>query len=106
MLVRYYIDGEENASIGFELGMAAGTAGFDDTAASWGTKWFGHGAHCAWLNNFKIPFGSSIRVTIQSTDGKPPQDGFFMIVRGGLDIPLMIGDVTLPKNALTRDSLI
>jgi hypothetical protein len=33
------------------------------------TKWFGHGAHSAWFNNFKIPFGSSIRVTVQSTDG-------------------------------------
>ena len=97
LFVRYYIDGEENASIAFEPGMASGT-GFDDAAAPWGTKWFGHGAHSAWFNNFKIPFGSSIRVTIQSTDGKQ-HGGFYMIVRGGLDIPLVIGEVTLPKTA-------
>jgi hypothetical protein len=97
LLVRYYIDGEATASIAYEPGMAAGT-GFDDTAAPWGTKWIGHGAHSAWFNNFKIPFGSSVRVTIQSTDGKA-HDGFYMIVRGGLDLPLRIGDVTLPATA-------
>lgn len=36
----------------------------------------------AWFNNFKIPFTSSVRVTIQSTDGKS-YNGFYMIVRGG-----------------------
>ena len=97
LLVRYYIDGETNASIVYEPGMASGT-GFDDPAAPWGTKWFGHGAHSAWFNNFKIPFGSSVRVTIQSTDGTT-HSGFYMIVRGGLDIPVVIGGVTLPKTA-------
>ena len=62
------------------------------------TKWIGHGAHSSWFNNFKIPFGSSIRVTIQSTDGQN-HSGFYMIVRGGLDLPLVIGDVALPKEA-------
>ena len=97
LMVRYYIDGEENASIAFEPGMAAGT-GFDDPAAPWGTKWMGHGAHSAWFHNFKIPFGSSIRVTIQSTDATQ-HGGFYIIVRGGLDIPLVIGDVVLPDTA-------
>ena len=35
--VRYYIDGEENASIVYEPGMAAGS-GFDDPAAPWGVS--------------------------------------------------------------------
>ena len=62
------------------------------------TKWIGHGADSAWWNNFKIPFGSSVRVTIQSTDGQN-HSGFYMILRGGLDLPLVIGDVALPKEA-------
>ena len=62
------------------------------------TKWIGHGADSAWWNNYKIPFGSSVRVTIQSTDGQN-HSGFYMIVRGGLDLPLVIGGVTLPKEA-------
>ena len=37
LLVRYYIDGEENASIVYEPGMAAGS-GFDDPAAPWGVS--------------------------------------------------------------------
>ena len=97
LLVRYYIDGEKNASIQFEPGMAVGS-GFDDASAPWGTKWFGHGAHSAWFHNFKIPFGSSVRVTVQATDGQQ-HGGFYIIVRGGLDLPLVIGDVTLPKTA-------
>ena len=97
LLVRYYIDGEANASVAFEPGMAAGT-GFDDPSAPWGTKWMGHGAHSAWFHNFKIPFGSSIRVTVQSTDGVQ-HGGFYIIVRGGLDLPLVIGDVKLPDTA-------
>lgn len=97
LLVRYYVDGEAQASIEFQPGMAAGT-GFDDPTAPWGTKWIGHGAHSAWFHNFKVPFGSSIRVTVQSTDGLS-HSGFFIIVRGGLDLPLQIGEVSLPQNA-------
>lgn len=40
---RYYIDGEQNASIAMHPAMAAGT-GFDDATAPWGTKWIGLGA--------------------------------------------------------------
>jgi hypothetical protein len=97
LIVRYYIDGEQNASIEFEPGLASGS-GFDDQAAPWGTKWMGHGAHSAWFNNFKIPFGDSVRVTIQSKDGAK-HGGFYMILRGGLDLPLTIGDITLPPTA-------
>ena len=37
LTVRYYIDGEKNASIVYEPGMASGT-GFDDPAAPWGVS--------------------------------------------------------------------
>eukprot|EP00040_Diaphanoeca_grandis_P001086 m.17442 g.17442 ORF g.17442 m.17442 type:complete len:482 (-) comp11512_c0_seq1:40-1485(-) len=102
LVVRYYIDGEANASIEFHPAMMAGT-GFDDDTAPWGTKWIGLGAGKgggqAWYNNFKIPFETSVRITIQSSDGKS-YNGFYMIVRGGLlNTPLTIGDVALPPNA-------
>jgi len=101
MVVRYYIDNETTASIQFRPPLAAGV-GFDDPVAPWGTKWFGLGAGNgingqAWFNNFKIPFTSSIRVTVQAT--VKASGGFYIIVRGGLNLPLVIGDVTLPKNA-------
>eukprot|EP00656_Telonema_subtile_P053646 TRINITY_DN7822_c0_g1_i3.p1 TRINITY_DN7822_c0_g1~~TRINITY_DN7822_c0_g1_i3.p1 ORF type:complete len:480 (-),score=120.61 TRINITY_DN7822_c0_g1_i3:112-1551(-) len=99
-IIRYYVDGEQNASIAFSPAMASGT-GYDDGQAPWGTKWIGLGAGKgqgqAWFNNFKIPFGKSIRVTAQHRTGS--FGGFFMIVRGGLDIPLSIGETLLPKTA-------
>jgi len=41
--IRYYIDGETNASIEFTPSLACGV-GFYDTQAPWGTEWFGKGA--------------------------------------------------------------
>ena len=54
----------------------------------------------AWFHNFKIPFQSSVRVTVQAT-ASPIKGGFYIILRGGLfeNDPLKIGDVTLPANA-------
>eukprot|EP00041_Stephanoeca_diplocostata_P013928 m.249343 g.249343 ORF g.249343 m.249343 type:complete len:445 (-) comp19517_c0_seq1:240-1574(-) len=99
LLVRYYIDGEANASIAMHPAMAAGT-GFDDPSAPWGTKWIGLGAGKgggqAWFHNIKIPFQKSIRITIQADKS---YGGFYIIVRGGLDLPLVVGDVTLPPTA-------
>lgn len=100
MLVRYYVDNETTASIQFRPPLASGV-GFDDPTAPWGTKWFGLGAGNggngqAWFNNFKIPFTSSIQITVQAT--VKASDGFYIIVRGGLNMPLVIGDVTLPNN--------
>ena len=102
LLVRYYLDGEAAASIEFKPPMAAGV-GFDDAQkAPWGTKWFGLGAGKggngqAWFNNFKIPFQKSVRVTVQHAS--KDFGGFYIIVRGSLDVPLEIGGVTLPKTA-------
>lgn len=97
-LIRYYVDGEKNASIQFQLSMACGV-GFDDQFNPWyvatslvllefllrfrarGTKWFGKGAaDGSWFNNFRIPFQKSIRITYQKGSGRG--DGFYMIIRG------------------------
>jgi hypothetical protein len=49
--------------------------------APWGTKWFGKGAaDGAYFHNFRIPFGSKIRITAQSTN--VTNGGFYFIVRG------------------------
>ena len=96
LMVRYYIDGEENASIAFEPGMAAGS-GFDDPTAPWGTKWIGHGAHSAWFHNFKIPFQKTIRITAQRPSGTA--GGFYCIVRGVPNVPINLGGVAVPTTA-------
>ena len=58
LIVRYYVDGEANASIAFNPPLAVGV-GFDDSFAPWGTKWFGLGAGGdgkgqAWFHNLCV----------------------------------------------------
>ena len=104
LLVRYYVDGETTASIAFTPPLAAGV-GFDDAEmAPWGTRWFGLGAGGkrpagqAWFHNFKVPFRSSIVVTVQSPS-KTQSKGFYIILRGGLDLGIDVGGVRLPDDA-------
>ena len=95
-LVKYYIDGESEASIQIYPYLACGTGFNDDTAEPWGIKYFGKGAKTgAWTWNFKIPFQKSIRITMQA------QNLFvlYTIFRGGINLPLQIGGVDIPKTA-------
>jgi len=97
VVVRYYVDGEEEASIQFTPSMACGV-GFYDPQAPWGTKWFGKGsADGGWFLNFRIPFQKSILVTVQHKYAD--LGGFYMIVRGGTNLPIEIGGVDVPSFA-------
>eukprot|EP00823_Brevimastigomonas_motovehiculus_P001068 TRINITY_DN115_c0_g1_i1.p1 TRINITY_DN115_c0_g1~~TRINITY_DN115_c0_g1_i1.p1 ORF type:complete len:426 (+),score=73.37 TRINITY_DN115_c0_g1_i1:173-1450(+) len=94
--IRIYVDDETAASIAFQPAMACGT-GFSDTTAPWGTEYFGHGArNGAWFLNFRVPFYKSIVVTSQHTSDN---QGYYMIVRGSLDLPISIGGIHLPFGA-------
>jgi len=96
-IVRYYVDDEAKPSIAFYPPQACG-AGFNDQHAPWGTKWFGKGAKdSAWYNNFRIPFGRSIKITVQSMNGT--QYGFYIILRGLPDLNFDIGGYPVPPNA-------
>jgi len=97
VIIRYYIDGETNASIVFTPSMACGV-GFYDTTAPWGTEWFGKGAADAgWFNNFRIPFQQSIVITTQHMYGT--YGGFYIIVRGATNVPITVGGIALPSSA-------
>lgn len=83
-----------NASIEFFPPLACGV-GSGDSHAPWGTKWFGKGAaDGAWFNNFRIPFKRSVKVTTQSVASS--FGGFYIIVRGAPNLPIVIGDYTVP----------
>jgi len=97
-IVRYYIDGEKEASIQFTPSMACGV-GFYDKQAPWGTEWFGKGADdSGWYNNFRIPFQKSIVVTLQHQYNNYTR-GFYMILKGSVNVPIIIGGRTLPSTA-------
>ena len=111
---RYYIDGEATASVQFTAPEAAGAL-FGDTegqdtkeAAMWGNAQNGKGGkQGGWYINYKIPFGRSIRITIQAKRdpagwkaGEPDyKGGGYMIVRGCENLPIQVGAVTLPTAA-------
>jgi hypothetical protein len=97
VIIRYYVDGEKNASIAFQPSLACGV-GFGDTQAPWGTKWFGKGAaDGGYFWNFRVPFQKSIIVTAEHT--VKPNGGFYMIVRGSTNSQIVIGDYRVPTTA-------
>jgi hypothetical protein len=110
IIVRYYIDGEANASIGFKPPMAAGV-GFSDGNADgdptgMAHRLIGRAGMGGWYVNLKIPFGVSVRVTLTKDGLAGPygwkQDPSFVIVRGCENLPVMVGAQTLPPTTRLR----
>jgi hypothetical protein len=50
----------------------------------------------AWYLNFKIPFTKTVRVTTQTMDGST-RGGFYIIVRGGQDLPIIIDGTKIAR---------
>jgi len=103
--LRIYIDGEKEASIDMELMMGHGI-GFQDESAPWGVERIGKtGQPSGIYNTYRIPFGSSVRITAQRQEAEenekevPP---FWWIIRGVEGVPLEIGGVKLPEHARLR----
>lgn len=95
VMVKYYIDGEKEASIQYQPALACGV-GFNDDSAPWGTKWFGKGAKTGgWYWNFRVPFQTSIRITVHSNQ----TEGTYIIFRGATNTPINIGGIPLPSTA-------
>lgn len=101
---RYYIDNETEPSLVFQPNLACGV-GFDDQSAPWATKWFGKGAKTTgWFHNFKVPFGSHVRITFALEGAGPtPKSGRFgtiwSIVRGLEGVRTEVAGMTLPAEA-------
>jgi hypothetical protein len=96
--IRFYIDGEEQPSIDMDLWMGH-SMGFGDTTAPWGTAKLGKtGDPSGVYNSYKVPFGSSIRITGELAPDAEPGE-IWWIFRGTENLPLMYGGVELPDNA-------
>jgi hypothetical protein len=97
--IRIYIDGFETPSLDFRLLMASGI-GFDHPVVSpWGEELIGATALSGGLyNTLRIAFSNSIRVTATLDEGEESH-GFYYIIRGLLNSPIVIGDYQLPPNA-------
>jgi hypothetical protein len=97
--IRYYVDGEKTPSIDMNLYMGHGI-GFNDNHAPWATKYMGKiGKKNGFFNNYKIPFGTSVRVTAQRIDDLKNSADIWWIVRGVENGRARLGGVTLPETA-------
>ena len=97
--IRYYVDGEETASIDMDLYLGHGI-GFNDNHAPWATKHVGKvGGGNGIYNNYRIPFGKSIRVTAQRSKTAEDNPQVWWIIRGVSNYRVMLGGQELPKTA-------
>lgn len=99
MRIRIYIDGETEASLDFQLLLAHGvgfTEGMEMQYTPWGTRRVAHAADGGIYNTYRIPFSKSFHVTATHPTGGQ----FFYIVRGVENMPVVVGDLTLPPTNL------
>ena len=97
--LRIYVDGEQTPSIDMELGLGHGY-GFGEASAPWGGERLGKTGHPSGVyNTYRIPFGTSVRVTAQRDEKSPETSPFWWIVRGTENLPVTIGGVRLPRDA-------
>lgn len=100
--IRVYVDSETNASIDMELFLGHGV-GFKDPAGPWGNKRIGKtGQPSGIYNTYRIPFGSSVRVTAQLAEGDTKNKRFWYIIRGVENLPVEFNGVRLPEQARLR----
>lgn len=97
--IRIYVDGETNASIDMELYLGHGI-GFGDQSAPWGVARIGKtGTGTTVYDTYRIPFGTSVRVTGQLGPDATGTPQFWWIIRGTENLPVELGGVRLPDNA-------
>ena len=74
---------------------ASGPPGTGDHGP-WGTALFGHTANNGGVySTVRIPFGKSLRATLTA----PASGTFWFIIRGVENLPVVLGDMTLPADA-------
>ena len=101
--VRYYVDGETDPSIDMTLAMAHGVgpaqnSGHNEPITPWASKRWSHSADLAFVNSIRIPFQSTIRVTITVSKSV----GFYFMLRGVENYPVALGDLLLPPTSKLR----
>ena len=100
--VRVYVDGEAHPSIDMALDLGHGYA-FGGSPAPFGSPKMGR--YGAQFNTYRIPYGSSVRVTLfpmtNVFDAGTGKKGWWTI-RGTDNLPAIVGGMRLPDNARLR----
>jgi hypothetical protein len=111
-ILRFYIDGEASASVECSLAEIAGesvrfaqseshsSTTAPDDGSPYGLALFGKTAKSGGVySTVRIPFGKSVKVTIQSSTASKGQSIYWMIIRGLEAHAVAVGDLVLPKEA-------
>ena len=108
--IRYYVDGETVASVDYPLFLAHATGPAQIATTNinptnkqgtntseigpWGNSLFGRTHDSGWYNNYLVPFGKSIRITLtDQTSSK-----FWYMCRGVENLPIVMAGLTLPPS--------
>lgn len=103
-IVRYYVDGEGDASVAIPFGLGLGSDMLAQHAPWSAGALFGKtGQPSGIFHNYHIPFARSVRVTV-SLGGSGEQD-FWIILKGTSGLLPRIGGETLPPGARARTFL-
>eukprot|EP00040_Diaphanoeca_grandis_P021192 m.112903 g.112903 ORF g.112903 m.112903 type:complete len:595 (+) comp28226_c0_seq2:35-1819(+) len=104
-ILNIYIDGDQTPTITMTLLELAGESRFNSASGGhdggpWGINMMGRTAHSGGVySTVRIPFGTSIKTTIQAAPSAKAQGVYWMIVRGLESHPVVLGDLTLPPTA-------
>eukprot|EP00040_Diaphanoeca_grandis_P021191 m.112895 g.112895 ORF g.112895 m.112895 type:complete len:466 (+) comp28226_c0_seq1:152-1549(+) len=113
-ILNFYVDGETTPSITMTLLELAGESRFNNASDNaqtgnpggttdggpWGIDMMGRTAKSGGVfSTVRIPFGTSIKTTIQAPPSSMGQSVYWMIVRGLESHPVVLGDLTLPAAA-------
>ena len=97
--IRYYVDGEEKPSIDMQLYLGHGI-GFNDNHAPWANRYAGKiGRRNGIFNNYRIPFGTGVKVTAQRSAKSAKDPAIWWIIRGVENLRPTLGGVELPATA-------
>jgi len=111
-ILNFYIDGDTTPTITMTLLELAGESRFDTAGnnqpgnpgesdgGAWGIGMMGRTAKSGGVySTVRIPFGKSIKTTIQSPPSSNGQSIYWMIIRGLENHAVIVGDLTLPPSA-------
>eukprot|EP00040_Diaphanoeca_grandis_P012242 m.62236 g.62236 ORF g.62236 m.62236 type:complete len:371 (-) comp23117_c0_seq1:77-1189(-) len=116
--IRYYIDGETEASIDYPLFLAHGTGPLQTSGTNvspddpppgtneshtgpWASALFGRTHDSGWYNNYLVPFGKSVKITLTDDRGS----AFWYMCRGVENLPMVAAGISMPPSTrlkLTR----
>lgn len=116
VLIRFYIDGESTPSVTlfpYELAGTPSLASYNTSKSSnvrtWSADLWGRNSQTSWINSFPVPFGTSLRLTLQHVGTAGARATVYYQAHGLIGASASFGRLPLPSSArlvLQRNDLL